>query len=211
METATAYEQQLDRDTEWALNEGSRHFEENSAVHQALRAVTGRLNELGIPYAVVGGMALYLHGYRRFTEDVDLLVTQSGLLAIQQNLTGLGYVPLFSGSKNLRDARNGVRIEFIVTGQFPGDGKPKPVVFPDPAQVAIEKNGVQLLRLNTLIDLKLASGISSSGRLRDLADVQDLIRTLKLPVEFSQQLDLSVRDKYLELWRGIQSDAGTSQ
>ncbi len=61
------YEELLDRDLDWALREGSMHFEEKSAVHQTLRKITKRLDELRIPYAVVGGMAMFLHGYRRFT------------------------------------------------------------------------------------------------------------------------------------------------
>src|SRR5438445_119890 len=64
------YEKRLDKDSRWALSEGSRHFEGKSAVFDALRKVTKRLNDLGIPYAVVGGMALFHHGLRRFTEDV---------------------------------------------------------------------------------------------------------------------------------------------
>src|SRR5207237_164275 len=101
--------------------------------------------ELGIPYAVAGGMALFLHGYRRFTEDIDILVTRAGLQEVHDRLEGRGYVPLFAGSKNLRDAEHGVRIEFLVAGEYPGDGKPKPVAFPDPAGVADEVGGVRLL------------------------------------------------------------------
>jgi hypothetical protein len=40
------------------------------------------LKDLGIPYAVVGGKALFQHGLRRFTEDVDLLVTKNDLKII---------------------------------------------------------------------------------------------------------------------------------
>ena len=72
------------------------------------------------------------HGFRRFTEDVDILVTRDGLKAIHAHLEGLGYVPPFTGSKNLRDTEHGVRIEFLIAGEFPGDGKPKPVAFPGP-------------------------------------------------------------------------------
>jgi hypothetical protein len=68
------YEQRLDRDPRWALDEGGRHFEGRNAVRQALERVCRRLADLQIPYAVVGGMALFHHGYRRFTEDVDLIV-----------------------------------------------------------------------------------------------------------------------------------------
>src|SRR5581483_8116595 len=94
-----AYEKQLDRDSRWALSEGSRHFEENSAVFVALRKIAQRLSDLGIPYAVVGGMALFRHGYRRFTEDVDILVTRADLKAIHDRLGGLGYLPPHERSK----------------------------------------------------------------------------------------------------------------
>ena len=106
------------------------HFEKERAVHKALRRITRRLDESGIPYAVAGGMALFFHGYRRFTEDVDILVTREGLQTIHAELEGRGYLPPFTGSKNLRDAEFGVRIEFLVAGEYPGDGKPKPVAFP---------------------------------------------------------------------------------
>src|SRR5436305_7305776 len=174
-----SYEQMLDRDVWWAFKERSMHFEKESAVHKTLEKITRRLDELGIPYAIAGGMALFFHGYRRFTEDVDVLVTPEGLAEIHRRMEGLGYVPPFAGSKNLRDAEHGVRIEFLVTGGYPGDGKPKPVAFPSPQDSSIEIDGICCLRLDRLIELKLASG-TTPGRLRDLADVQELIRILRL-------------------------------
>src|SRR5207249_3523672 len=125
-------EERLNADPRWALREGSMHFEKESAVYEALRRVTRRLEELGLPYAVAGGMALFYHGYRRFTEDVDILVTKDALKTIHEKLEGRGYLPPFEGSKHLRDTVTGVKVEFLVTGEFPGDGKPKPVAFPDP-------------------------------------------------------------------------------
>jgi hypothetical protein len=198
------YEQQLSRDPRWALREGSMHFERESAVHKALEAIARRLQELGIPYAIAGGIALFFHGYRRFTEEVAILVTAEGLREIHRHLAGLGYLPPFTGSQNLRDTTSGVRIEFLVTGHYPGDGKPKPVAFPDPAAASVELEGIQFLRLETLIELKLASG-TTPGRRRDLADVQELIRILSLPADFAERLDPSVRDLYRELWSEIQS------
>ena len=84
----TTYEQLLSKDLDWAIREGSMHFEGGSSVHQTLRRITARLEELGIDYAIAGGMALFFHGFRRFTEDVDLLVTPKGLAAIHLNLDG---------------------------------------------------------------------------------------------------------------------------
>jgi hypothetical protein len=171
------YEQRLGGNLSWALQEGSLHFGKESAVHKTLRDVTRRLDSLGIGYNVVGALALFFHGVRRFTEDVVILVTRDGLKAIHEHLEGRGYLPLFSGSKNLRDADTGVRIEFLVTGDYPGDGKPKPVAFPDPADTGIEIEGIRFLQLLPLIELKLASGSTnppagpgSGGRAADDRD-----------------------------------------
>jgi hypothetical protein len=200
------YEQLLDRDLDWALREGSMHFGGRSSVQLTLRKITRRLTELGIPYAVVGGMALFLHGYRRFTEDVAILVTPEGLKEVHDRLEGLGYVPPFAGSKHLRDAESGVRVEFLVTGDYPGDGKPKPVAFPDPAASSTEIDGMCLLRLPKLIELKLASGMTNPGRLNDLGDVQNLIRVRDLPEDLADQLNPFVRDKYRELWGAVRNN-----
>ena len=198
-----AYEKKLDADLDWALREGSLHFEEKNAVHETLRRITKRLSELGVPYAVVGGMAMFAHGYRRFTDDVDLLVTRESMDRVLEALEGLGYVQPAGTSTKLRDTQSGVRIEFLITGHFPGDGKPKPVAFPDPAAASVEVDGIRYLNLPKLIDLKLASGISAPHRLKDLADVQELIRALKLPATFGEQVDPSVREKFLELHHAI--------
>ncbi|MFH1110690.1 MAG: hypothetical protein V1790_16050 [Planctomycetota bacterium] len=150
-------------------------------------------------------MALVAHGYRRTTEDVHILVAQDGLTAIHQSIIGLGYRPAFEGSKNVRKTSTGVRIEFVVAGGYPGDGKPKPVAFPNPTDVAVEIDGIRYVRLATLIELKLASGMTNPRRVRDLGDVQELIRVLKLPDDFANQVNSYVRDKFLELASAIRA------
>lgn len=199
------YEQQLSQNPGWAFREGSMHFENGSAVHKTLNRIVVRLDELGIPYAVVGGMALFFHGLRRFTEDVDILVTRDGLRQLHEALDGLGYYPPFAGSKNLRDAESGVKIEFLVSGDFPGDGKPKPVAFPNPESVTTVIEGIRFLDLPNLIELKLASGMTNPLRGQDIVDVQRLIQLLKLPIALEESLNPFVREKYTELWHLVQS------
>ena len=150
-------------------------------------------------------MALDAHGFRRLTVDVDILVTREGLKKIHENLDGRGYLPPFEKSKHLRDTDNGVRIEFLTTGEFPGDGKPKPVAFPDPNDVAVEIEGVKYINLPTLVELKLASGINNPGRLKDISDIQEAIKALSLPREFALKLNPYVHEKYFEIWDGIQN------
>jgi hypothetical protein len=51
--------------------------------------------------------------------------------------------------------------------------------------VSIEHDGITYLALAPLIELKLASGISSVDRAKDLVDVQELIKALRLPANFA--------------------------
>ena len=198
------YEQKLNANLSWALDEGSMHFSESNQVHQTMRRLTARLRELGIPHAVVGGMAMFAHGFRRFTEDVDLVVTRESMDRIKSELEGLGYVSPAGTSTKLRDTQTGVRIEFLITGGFPGDGKEKPVSFPDPAQVSVDIDGITYINLPTLLNLKIASGISAGHRRKDLGDAQELIRTLSLPREFAEQLNEYVRPMFCQLWDELQ-------
>jgi hypothetical protein len=201
-----AFEDKVRRGGAAAMEEVDRFFMKDDAVHRTLRNVTARLEEIGVPYAVAGGMALVGHGYLRTTVDVDILVTQEGLAEVHRKLEGLGYVPPFAGSKNLRDVETSVRVEFLVAGQYPGDGKPKPVAFPDPAASAVTIDGIRYLKLDKLIELKLASGLSNPLRAKDLGDVQELIRTIDPPRALGEQLDPSVRDAYLNFWDGIHAE-----
>ncbi len=187
-----------------AVREGARFFMGESKVDLALEAVTKLLDEEKIPYCLVGAMALNFYGYRRFTEDIDLLLTPAGHAAFKGRAVGRGYVEKFAGSRALRDTVNGVTIDVLIAGDYPGDGKPKAVVFPDPALVGQRIGRLSLIPLPKLIELKLASGISAPHRLKDLADVLELARAMRLPLELAQSLDPSVREKYCELWTAAQ-------
>lgn len=204
----TTYESRLQDDYLILLKEASDFYMTNGDVFTTLRNLTKRLEEENIPYALVGGMALAAHGFVRMTQDVDLLMTHEGLETFKEKFEGRGYVLAFSGAqKTFRDTETQVRIEILITGDFPGDGKPKPVAFPDPATVYTERGGMRVIPIETLIELKLASGMSAPHRLRDLADVQDLISTLKLPMEFVERLDNSVRETFRDLWKNAKSDS----
>lgn len=183
------------------LRESEAFFMNEGKVHTTLKRLCQNLEDEGIPYAVIGGMALNLFGYSRETVDVDVLLTREGLQRFRDRLVGRGYVLAFPGaSKTFRDAETKVKIEVITEGEYPGDGKPKPVVFPDPSTVRYSRDGYWIVTLEKLIDLKLASGLSAPHRMKDLVDVQELIGVLNLPLELSDHLNESVRDEYRRLW-----------
>lgn len=174
-------------------------------VQRALERLARVLDEKGIPYAIIGALALNEWGYRRVTVDIDVLLAPEGLRSLKAEVLGRGYTEKFPGSRGLRDTEAGVDIDVVLAGEYPGDGKPKPVAFPDPAEVAVRGRRVALLPLAKLIELKLASGMSAPHRLKDLADVLELIRTLSLPREMTASIDPSVRVKFEELWQAAQA------
>ncbi len=203
------------RDAEMSA-EQSRNFWEGAAfaerffmgldeVHNAMRKLCVTLEADGTPYAIAGAMALNAHGYRRVTTDGDVLITRDGLAAFKAKHLGRGWVEQFPGSKGVRDAEFSVKIDFLLSGDFPGDGKPKSVSFPDPT-VATSGDGVMVLPVICMVELKLASGLTNADRMKDLADVQELIRAARLPLALEKELDPMVRAKYSEIWHATKRE-----
>src|ERR1041384_8138785 len=122
--------------------EALRYFMGEGNLNRALAHVAADLQEHGIDYIVVGALALYAHGYPRLTEDINLVFTKEGLDKFHEELIGLGYAPAFPGArKRLRSTKDGVRIDVIAAGEYPGDGKPKPVSFPTPPEAPADSEG----------------------------------------------------------------------
>ncbi|HYR74438.1 MAG TPA: hypothetical protein VEM96_01230 [Pyrinomonadaceae bacterium] len=185
--------------------EGQRYFMGEGRLNSALTQLVADLKEHDIDYMVIGALALLAYGYPRFTEDIDLILTPEGLDKFHRELVGLGYSPAFTGAKKrLRATRDETPIEVIASGDYPGDGKPKPVSFPNPSETSFEIDGVKFPTLEKLVELKLASGMTAPDRLKDLADVQELIKTRGLSSDFAEKLDPYVREKYLELLEAVE-------
>jgi hypothetical protein len=182
-----------------------RFFVGESEAQRALEKIVAILESEGIPYAVIGALALNQYGYRRVTVDVNLVMREENLQRFKRSWLGRGYAERVPGTGKLLDSELDVHIDVLSTGRFPGDDKPKPIAFPDPALVAIRGAPFALLPVERWIELKLASGMVAAHRLKDLADVQELIRAARLPEAMADALDPWVREKFLELWRAVQA------
>ena len=188
------------------FEEGRRYFVGEGTLNKTLARLASDLDEHDIRYAVIGATALLAHGYPRFTQDINLLMTREDLEKFHAELVGLDDAPAFPGAKKkLRSTRDNVSIEVMTTGEYPGDGKPKPVSMPDPAIASTEIGGIKYVTFEKLVELKLASGISAPHRLKDLADVQELIKIKKLDADFANKLDPYVRAKFLELQEAVRN------
>jgi hypothetical protein len=166
-------------------------FEKRDRVHQTMKRVTKQLEKAGIPYALMGGMAVNAHGAERTTNDVDILLTPLGLDRFRNELVGDAYESVPGRSRRFVDKKNGVGLDILVSGRFPGSGKPGPIAFPDPTEAGEEIGKIRVVTLPQLIQLKLAA-----RRYADFGDVVFLIRVHNLDESFADQLHSSVRRDY---------------
>lgn len=178
---------------------------EQSPVHDTMRRLAQTFGDLGIPFAIAGAMAANAHGHRRTTADVDVLLRREDLARFKDRWIGRGWLDLFEGSKGFRDTLNGVKVDVLLVGDYPGDGKPKPVSFPAPESVReVHDESVPYVNLVSLLELKIASGMTATHRLQDLADAIQLIRVNALPRSYAERLNSFVRPTFDELWHAAQ-------
>src|SRR5207244_12237057 len=95
-------------------------------LNDASTRLVNALRNHEIDYVVIGAVALLAHGYPRFTEDIDVIVSPEGLERFHRELIGLGYAPAFAGArKRLRSTLDGTPVELIAAGEYPGEGNTK--------------------------------------------------------------------------------------
>lgn len=195
----------LPADAEARFVEGTdycgRFFMGQAEAQLALYKVTAILESEGLPYAVIGAFALNEYGHRRVTVDVDLVMREEHLQEFKRRYLGRGYEERVPGTGKLIDTEHGVNVDVLTTGRFPGDDRPKPIAFPDPATVALRGERFALLPMPRYIELKLASGMVAAHRAKNLVDVQELIKSANLPEGVADELHPWVRPKFLELWQ----------
>ncbi len=180
-----------------SVTEGLRQMEQffrgKDQVHKTLRRLVKNLEKARIAYAVLGGLALNAHRYRRATTDVDILLTRTGFDEFRRRFGGKAYEQTEGRPRRFTDRKNGVQLDVLVTGLYPGSGRPGPIAFPDPGQVAERIEDVAYVNLATLVQLKLAA-----RRWRDFAYVVELIRHNGLDESFQERLHEAVRPDYIE-------------
>ncbi len=175
------------------LKEIDLFFQKDDAVYKSMRRIVKRLEKAKIAYAIVGGMAVNAHGHRRTTDDLDVLLTAEGLAEFRNRFVPKQYQKHSQLPRRFTDRANEVTIDFLVTGLFPGSGKPGPIAYPDPASARKTIENAQVLDLLNLVQLKLAA-----RRHQDFADVVNLIGIHRLDESFADRLHPSLRSDYVE-------------
>jgi hypothetical protein len=175
------------------LQEIDMFFERRGREHKTMRRLVANLEKAQIPCAIMGAMAVNAHRHERTTKDVDVLMTLAGFEAFRRRFVPRSYDPVAGHPRRFLDRRYQVKFDILVTGLFPGSGKPGPIAFPDPADVRETIQDVQVVNLPTLIQLKLAA-----RRPKDFGDVVELIRANQLDESFGAKLHATVRRAFIE-------------
>src|SRR6202521_253181 len=93
------------------LQEIGMFFQKRSPQHQALRRLARRLKKAGIPYALMGAMAVNAHGAERTTRDIDILLTPEGLERFRQEFVGGEYEQVEGRPRRFVERQSGVTVD----------------------------------------------------------------------------------------------------
>lgn len=170
----------------------------NAPLWETAKVCREVLGKAHVPFAIVGGVAVCLHGYRRNTVDLDLLVRSEDEPSIRQALLDVKFTWNAEQSEFL--SSTGVPVQFLIAGERAGSGSE--VLLPDPsnAQVVAELEGLPVIQLAKLIECKLACGEGNIRRThRDFADVVELIAANRLDKSYVRFLHKSLRKLFKEL------------
>ncbi len=157
-----------------------------------------------IPYSICGGVAVCLHGYQRNTTDLDLVIRSADSSMVRQILSDAGYE--WNDQTAEFRSPDGVAVQFVIAGQKAGQGSDVSVLEPIGDLNVEQIEGLSVVRLSRLIEMKIACGLSNLRRThRDFADVVELIAIRKLNSSFARFLHKSLRPTYKELTRNAQA------
>lgn len=162
-------------------------LEGKGAILDIARRVSALMIAHQHPGAVIGGVAVVLHGHVRTTADVDVYTPDPAALGNLLRADG------FAFSKTRREfTLGGVPVQFVTDD-----------VVGTPPQHMAEIDGVRTITLPDLINMKLRSGLNNLLRAQDLADVIGLIRQRRLTNAFAGKLDKDVRPEFRKLVKAI--------
>jgi hypothetical protein len=170
-------------------------------VDQALPATRELLASAGVPFKVVGGLAVIHHGYARTTEDIDLLIEAGSQERLDARLAPCGFAR--ETPDRLRHRATGVAVHLLIAGEpMPRPGGPP---YPSPDSLRSSPEDAAVVSLDALVRLKLLA-----GRHQDRADVVALLRSLDERVYRDLEAALEpveLRQRLLELRRDALEEA----
>jgi len=156
------------------------------------------LNDANIPYGICGGLAVCLHGYQRNTVDVDLVIRLNHADLVKSILADNGF--RWNSDRAEFETEEGHLVQFLMAGSKAGKDSDVKVALPEGDANVERIEGLSVIRLSRLIEMKIACGMGNLRRThKDFADVVELIAIRKLEGSFAGLLHKSVQPTFREL------------
>ncbi len=140
-----------------------------------IREIAQRAGAAGIPFLVIGGYAVFAHGYVRVTDDLDLIVQRGSRAQLSKLLGDLGMIVRNDAANFVQfDPRDengmGVDLMFVSEDVF-GHLQAAAV------KAEVEGTHVRVVSLRHLVALK-CHALQHSKSLRRLKDMDDLVQLI---------------------------------
>ncbi len=172
-------------------DEALKLLDGRGAILDVARETSEAMRDTGVEGAILGGIAVVLHGHVCTTVDVDVYSPETAERLVE-SFEYLG----FALDRGRRELTRGDLVVHIV--------RPEQVGKPPRRFVTID--GVATVSLADLIAMKLRRGLAKMTRAQDLADVIGLIRKCGLKGDFARKLESELRPSFREFVRAVASE-----
>lgn len=154
-----------------------------------LTQVTAALRQMGVRYALIGGLALAPYHVIRATQDVDLLVDAAQAEKVDAKLGELGYRCVHRSADAGNYLRGDERIDLLYAH--------RPIaqrLLAGAAELSTSLGTVRVISPEGLIGFKLQGLVNDAKRTQDLEDIRALLKANR------GRLDLKEVREYFELF-----------
>lgn len=165
---------------------------------RVVRAIDRILAVVGCQAVVGGGWAVWRHGFvGRVTQDIDIVLSRDSLAEFLRVASVAGFDVLVDEPgrwPKLRHRESDVQIDVLPEGERPGVPPAlAPTTIPSPTELGAAGSSLSYVTLPRLVELKLAA-----GRLKDLADVLELLRANESQIGELRDHLRTIHPRYVE-------------
>lgn len=144
-------------------------------------------NKNEIPYALIGGLALNIHGIVRTTKDLDFVIAQKDILKVEDFLLTHGYKKLLRNEEVANYASDNFelgRVDFILAHRkYTKEMLENAIAF----DTEISAYKVKVVKLEDLIGLKLQAYFNRKDKTDDdIKDIKNIVRNFKRNLDYGK-------------------------
>jgi len=152
-----------------------------SRLGKQIEEIVATLNRLGVPFALIGGLALASHKVIRATQDIDLLTDANRADEIDKALVKLGYHCLHRSGDAGNYLRGDERLDFLYASR-PSAHR----LLSGAPELATAFGPLHVITAEGLIAFKLQGWVNDARRTQDLEDIRALLRANRDTIDLAE-------------------------